>query len=383
MIAIPPGFGVPDSSQVVASFTNDYAGITVTTVGPYDRYVPGWTLVSVLADNGRDAAGAGAYYDRQTIQFTSAGEWYYVRINGVTAPAVAGAYFFKVLLWGDSGYLAGAEGTASSQCALYDKGSACFPAPPPGEAPTQFIATQNWPLLLVKGDVDPATVSGALSYGGYNTLLSGQPVQEAGMVYAKMRTRIDPATGQLRPDLPTVDAVAYFNATSNGLFEIDGVASGVYDFYASAAGYPQTLIQMRVMVLAGQSLHLSGVLQPGLVVHGDVYSKHQFGDEPWPESMYVKVELYDMPTLAQIPGLRCHASREARISSTVGGTRGCVGTHALRETLVFLGMNILPFTVSATPPEGLGHRIIRFQPETPQAFHCKILWASVLLRLGS
>ncbi len=301
MIAIPPGFNVPDASQVVSSFTNDYAGISVSKVGPYDRYIPGWTLVSVLAENGRDTVGTSVYYDRQTIQFTSAGEWYYVRINGVTAPNVAGSYFFKTLLWGDSGYLAGPEGTASSTCALYTKGSSCIPNPPPGEAPTQFIPTQNWPSLLVKGEVDPATVTGTLNYGSYNVLLNGQPVQEAGTVYAKMTTRIDPATGQQRPDLPTIDAVTYFNATSQGNFEIDGLAPGVYDFYASAAGYPETVIQGHVTVLRGQSLHVNGVLQPGSVIHGDVYSKHQFGDEPWPESMYVKVELYDRPTVGQIP----------------------------------------------------------------------------------
>ena len=300
MIGIPPGFLVPDSSQVVASFTNDYAGISVSQVGPEDRYIPGWTLVSVLAENGRDTSGGSVYYDRQTIQFTSAGEWYYIRINGVTAPNVAGDYFFKVLLWGDSGYLGGPEGTASSACALYVKGSACFVLPSP-EEPTQFIPTQNWPQMVVEGDIDPALVTGTLRYGGYNTLLVGEPVQEAGMVYAKMQTRIDPATGKPNPQLPTVDGVAYFNATSDGYFEIDGLAAGVYDFYASAAGYPETLIQANVTVLRAQSLHVTGILQPGPVIHGIIYSKHQFGDEPWPDSMYVKVELYDRPTLTQDP----------------------------------------------------------------------------------
>jgi hypothetical protein len=301
MIGIPPGFQVPDASQVVSSFTNDYAGISVSQVGPYDRYIPGWTLVSILAENGRDSVGSSVYYDRQTIQFTSANEWYYVRINGVTAPAVAGNYFFKVLLWGDSGYLAGQEGTASDSCLLYTKGSACFPDPLPGEAPTQFIPTQNWPSLLVQGDVDPAVVTGTLTYGTYNTLLNGQPIQEAGMVYARMRTRIDPSTKLARPDLPTTDAVGYFNATSQGQFEIDGLASGVYDFYASAAGYPQTLIQVGVSVLSGQSLHIAGILQPGVVINGDVYSKHEFGDEPWPKSMYIKIELYSGTTLNHNP----------------------------------------------------------------------------------
>ena len=204
MIGIPPGFGVVDASQVVSSFTNDYAGISVTQVGPDDRYIPGWTLVSILAENGRNSVGSSVYYDRQTIQFTSANEWYYVRINGVKAPVVAGDYFFKILLWGDSGYLGGPEGTASSSCNLYMKGSACFPLPPPGEAPTQFIPAQNWPHVLVEGDANPAVVTGNLRYGGYNPLLNGQSIQEAGMVYAKMKTRIDPSTKQQRPDLPTI-----------------------------------------------------------------------------------------------------------------------------------------------------------------------------------
>jgi len=301
MVGIPPGFNVPDASQVASSFTNDYAGISVTRVGPYDRYMPGWTLVSILAENGRDSSSASIYYDRQTIQFTAANEWYYIRINGVTAPPVAGDYFFKVLLWGDSGYLSGPEGTASSDCTLYSKGSACFPIPLPGEAPTQFIATQNWPHMLVEGDADPAVVTGNLRYGGYNPLLNGQSIQEAGMVYAKMRTRIDPATKQQRPDLPTIDAVGYLNSTAQGQFQIGGLAAGVYDFYASAAGYPQILIEGDVTVLSGQSLHVEGILQPGAVVHGSVYSKHQFGDQPWPESTYIKIELYAGPTVNHQP----------------------------------------------------------------------------------
>ena len=337
--------------------------ISVTKIGPYYRYIPGRTLVSVLAENGRDTLGSNVYYDRQTIQFTSAGEWYYVRINGVTAPTVAGSYFFKVLLWGDSGYLGGPEGTASSTCALYTKGSSCFPTPPPGEAPTQFIPTQNWPVLLVKGEVDPATVTGTLSYGGYNVLLSGQPIQEAGMVYAKMKTRIDPASGKQRPDLPTIDAMGYFNATSQGLFEIDGLAPGVYDFYASAAGYPESLIQSNAVVLKGQSLHVSGVLQPGPVIHGDVYSKHQFGDEPWPESMYVKVELYDRPTVSQIPDPRAQLVSWSPLPCVAGGQNffygwahagQCGDPRALRASLHFHGMSIRPRSGYGYPSSGSG-----------------------------
>ena len=319
MIAIPPGFNVPDASQVASSFTNDYAGISVTKIGPYDRYIPGWTLVSVLVENGRNSIGSNIYYDRQTLQFTSAGEWYYVRVNGVTAPNVAGSYFFKILLWGDSGYLAGSEGTASSRCLLYTKGSACFPDPLPGEAPTQFIPTENWPTLLVQGEVDSANVTGTVRYGGYNASLSGQPIQEAGMVYAKMKTRVDPYTNQQRPDLPTIDALGYFNATAQGRYEVDGLAPGIYDFYGSAAGYPQTLIKSGVTVLSGETLHFDGYLQPGPVIHGDVYSKHQFGDEPWPETTYIKIELYSGPTVGHKPDQNAQLVAWSPIPCVAGG----------------------------------------------------------------
>ena len=87
---------------------------------------------------------------------------------------------------------------------------------------------------------------------------------------------------------------------------MEGVAPGIYNLYAEAAGYPQTLIASGVQVLRGQSLHYDGYLQPGAVIHGNVYTKHQFGDEPWPAyeygngvvKQYIKIELYDGPTLS-------------------------------------------------------------------------------------
>jgi len=362
MIAIPPGFNVHDSSQVVSSFTNDYSGIYVTKVGPYDRYIPGWTLVTVLAENGRDTVGSSVYYDRQTIQFTSKSEWYYVRINGVTAPTVAGRYFFKILLWGDSGYLAGPEGTAFPTCAIYSKGSACFPNPAPGEAPTQFLPTENWPVTLVKGELDPAIITGVIRYGGYNATLNGQPVQEAGMVYAKMRIRLDPYTGQQRSDLPTVDAVGYFNSTAKGHYEVEGLAPGIYDLYASAAGYPQTLIQSSATVLKGQSLHFDGYLQPGPVIHGNVYTKHQFGDQPWPESTYVKIELYDGPTANHKPDPNAHLISWSPSPCVAGGQEffygfvhaGQCGDPRLASNIAFPWHEYNPANGYGFPTSGTG-----------------------------
>lgn len=348
-IALPPGFTAPDASQVVSSFTNDYAGIYVTKAGPYDRYAPGWTLVTVLADNGRNSGRGGfltfPYYDRQTLQFTNAGEWYYVRINGVTAPNVSGRYFFKILLWGDGGFLGGPEGTTNSNCSIYR--ASCFG--PPGilfpipnivcigcEAPTQFLPTENWPVMLVKGEVDPGIITGTIRYGGYNQSLYSLPLGEAGRVYAKMTTRLDPYTGQTRPDLPLVDAVGYINATARGHYEVEGVAPGVYDLYASASGYPLTLIQSRVTILKGQSLHLDGYLQPGPVIHGNVFTKHQFGDEPWPQAsgysgiqqtqnQYIKIELYDGPTLNHVPDPKATMVSWSPLPCVAGGQESYFG----------------------------------------------------------
>ena len=286
VILIPPNFIIPGQSQIVSTLTNSGNNIFTTQLSPYDRYAPGWWVVSIKAD-----AAINPGYNHQYINFTSASEWYYVRVNAVTAPQVAGRYFFKMMLYGGAAFLAPNSMSSTGGTASNSQASA------KGEPPTQFIPTQNWPVLLVKGEIDPAIITGTIRYAGYNQTLYSKPLGEAGRVYAKMTTRLDPYTGQGRSDLPLVDGVGYFNATAQGHYEVEGLAPGVYDLYASAAGYPQTLFVSGVTVLKGQSLHLDGYIQPGAVIHGNVFTKHQFGDEPWPENTYVKVELYDRPTL--------------------------------------------------------------------------------------
>ena len=316
-LLIPPGFSVPNTPQVVSTITNDYSGIAVARISPNDRYAPGWTLVRVLVDAGMDSSNPSTtpYYDHQAIDFTAAGEWYYIRINGVLAPPVAGRYFFKILLEGGTTSICGEEGTEIATGAL------------PGGSCSEFIPTENWPVLLVKGEVDPAILTGTIRYAGYNATLYGQPIQEAGRVYAKMKTRLDPYTGQQSPDLPTVDAVGYFNATANGHYEVEGLAPGIYDLYASAAGYPELLVASDFTVLKGQSLHLDGYLQPGPVIHGDVYSKHQFGDEPWPNTAYIKIELYDGPTLSHIPDSSANLVSWSPLPCIAGGQELYTGKY--------------------------------------------------------
>ena len=351
VILIPPEFKVPDASQIVSTITNDYAGYVVYKLGPYDRYAPNWTMVEIMADAATVAtadsgAGATPYSDHSWIDFTAVGEWYYVRINGVTAPATAGRYFFKMMLYSTTASIGGEEGVAqfgpgnsitTGNCKGYDLSGLVTP-----ESCTQFIPTENWPVMLVKGEIDPAIITGTIRYGGYNATLYSQPIQEAGRVRAVMTTRLDPYTGQARPDLPLVNGVGYFNGTNtcgavagctkNGIlypvgtvfgaaghYEVEGLAPGVYDLYASAAGYPETLIQSKFTVLKGQSLHFDGYLQPGPVIHGNVFTKHQFGDEPWPATQYIKIELYDGPTLNHVPDSKANMVSWSPLPCVAGG----------------------------------------------------------------
>jgi hypothetical protein len=344
IIDLPPGFKVNGGpSSIVSTITNSYDGINMQVAGPYDRYCPGCTAIVVQADAISSATGVPAaicgslacgtnneYYNHQFINFTTAGEWYYVRVNGVTAPSIAGRYFFKMWLGGLDG---------SSTTAQYYLGGEEGVNPTPysnGIQPSQFIPTENWPVMLVKGEVDPAIITGTIRYAGYNQTLYSQPLAEAGKVYAKMTTRIDPYTGQSRPDLPLVDAVGYFNATAHGHYEVEGIAPGVYDLYSSAMGYPQTLCNTGVSILKGQSLHFDCYLQPGPVVHGNVFTKHQFGDEPWPSStgcsynsliattngctnQYIKIELYDGPTLNHKPDSKANMVTWSPLPCVAGG----------------------------------------------------------------
>jgi hypothetical protein len=311
MILIPPGFQVPtDASDIVTTLTNDGANIYVTKLSPYDRYAPNWIMITIQVDG---AINPG--YNHQFINFTRAGEWYYTRVNGVRAPLTAGKYFFKMFLMGDSD-IYGVGPTLPGQGAI-------------GQLPDMWVPPQNWPVLLVKGEIDPAIITGTIRYGGYNSTLYGQPIGEAGRVYAHMETKIDPYTGQQITQCPTMgdvsvsgctNAVGYFNASATGHYEVEGIAPGVYTLYEQAAGFPTQVCASGVTVLKGQSLHFDCYVQPGPVIHGNVYTKHQFGDEPWmgenpacssvvgaitsctnPYNEYIKIEFYDAPTLSNIP----------------------------------------------------------------------------------
>jgi len=288
-ILIPPEFKIPDASQITSTITNN-AGPSIRkyTLSPYDRYAPGWTLIRIYADTYSLFPGSESIHF-----FGGQDEWYYVRINGATAPNVAGRYFFKMFLRGSTGTTQ-VGGVSTAPTATY------------------WVPTENWPVMLVKGELDPAIITGTIRYAGYNATLYGQGIQEAGMVWAHMTSKLDPYTGNnvmTCPDvtdptmaaIPCTDAWGFFNQTAQGHYEVEGVAPGVYTLYAEAAGYPIAVIASGVTILKGQSLHFDGYLQPGAVIHGNVFTKHQFGEEPWPENSYIKIELYGNPTVSNQP----------------------------------------------------------------------------------
>jgi hypothetical protein len=295
---VPPEFKGISRSKVVTSWTNNYDGISVFR-GDLDRnvyskgdgstdywtsmYAPGWTCVNIHADRGyyynktqKDPAlSSDIYYYPRCINFTDKAEWYYVALNDVVAPAISGRYFFKV------GFRC-PNMTVNTAWAIpqYEiDGSNYF----------QFMDIRNWPVLTVKGEIDPAIITGFIKFGGWNTTLYGQNVTLSGRVRA-VGIADNPYTGVslAKP----VEARGYFNQTAKGHYEVEGVAPGTYDIYASCAGYPEMKIASGVKIQKGQSYHIDGYLTPGAVVHGTVFSKCGTGEVQWGAAQPMRIEIY-------------------------------------------------------------------------------------------
>src|SRR5208282_4204256 len=99
--------------------------------------------------------------------------------------------------------------------------------------------------------------------------------------------------------------------------------------YAEAAGYPMELVSPGVTMLPGQSLHFDANLNPGVVIHGDVYSKHQVGDQPWLDNSFIEIELYDQPTNNHLPDPRANLVSWSPLPCIAGGQESYVGgSHA-------------------------------------------------------
>ena len=251
-----------ENTNIITTITDSYGNIFVTRADRSDPFEPGSWIVFITAP--------------RNITFTAAhnwSEWYYIRINQMKAPQVAGRYFFKLFL--DNHYPIRQQGFQPSLI-------------------NSTMPMENWPVLLVKGEVDPGIVWGTVRYGDIaNGTLYGLPLHLPGRVRA-VGTAIDPLTGEStgRP----VEARGYFNASAQGHFEIEGIAPGVYDIYASAAGFPEQKAAQGVKILRGQSFRLDPYLKAGPEIRGQVFSKEKFGRAPWPGQLPITVVIYDSNT---------------------------------------------------------------------------------------
>lgn len=245
-----------DNTNIVTTITSDYGSIFVTRADINDPFEPGSWIIYIRAPP-------------SGIVFTKTFDnWYYIRINQMKAPFTSGRYFFKMFL-NDS----------------YPTHNGVSPANIAGTMPME-----NWPVLLVKGEVDPAIISGTLRYGDLNGTLYGSPINLPGIVRA-LGVATDPLTNQ--PTGRAVETRGYFNATANGHYELEGVAPGIYDIYASAAGMPEQRIAHGVQVTRGQSLQLSGYLKVGPQLRATIFSKSGFGETPWPAQRPISVIIYN------------------------------------------------------------------------------------------
>ncbi len=281
-IYLPPEFDlsrlIDNPGLISTSWTNHLADYYLYRVNQWDAWGPSWWVLRI---------GAPIYWWGPEHNFA---EWWYVRLNQVIAPKIAGRYFFKIFLESgldNSMHWPGGFANGLPFAVFNPDGTASTGGGgrTPMGASAVAMPVQNWPVLLVKGEIDPAIVTGTLRYGTFNTTIYGRAIDLPGRVRL-VGNAIDPYDPK-RPVLARkVEARGYFNASARGHFEVEGVAPGVYDILASAAGYPEQLIASKVTLLAGQSFHVDGYLQPGAVVHGQVFSKHNFGEEPWPATQY-------------------------------------------------------------------------------------------------
>jgi hypothetical protein len=249
-----------DNSNIVTTITDNYGNIFITRADQYDPFEPGSWIVYIQGppsgitfspNNGRD-------------------NWYYVRINQMKAPFTAGRYFFKMFLNNSYPLHRGDLGVKQ-----YIMGT---------------MPMENWPVLLVKGEVDPAIISGTIRFGDLNSTLYGLPINLPGRVRA---VGIASNPTSLEPTGRAVEAHGYFNATAKGHYEIEGVAPGLYTIYASAAGMPEQKIATNVRVARGQSLHFDGYLQVGPQLRGTVFSKQGYGTVQWPAQRPISIVVYD------------------------------------------------------------------------------------------
>lgn len=238
-VYIPPEFGgldQGDTSNVWTNATNDYNLISVRIMDQWDARAPGWWRVRVSS-----VTSPKAGYDEYGMA---------LRLFNLTAPSVAGRYFFKVFL-----------------------------------NETTSIGAKNFPTVVVEADINPAYISGTVRYGGPDLKRYGAPLDKPGKVLAS----------GLTPDGRRVEAVAYFNGSARGSYTLYGLAEGTYNLTFSASGFPPLTLDRPISVHRGQSLEgIDAYISEGLIANITIWSKCRGRPIPWSEPLPIAVELLDM-----------------------------------------------------------------------------------------
>jgi len=307
-VAIPPEF-TPlgdwengETTNAKTSITNDYALIKTGKLPNDDEVAPGWWYVAVSAAtdplHGHQGVlwppGKDPYPDRQVRSGDFAG-CYWIWTGGLKAPSCAGKYFFKIF---NSGYYC-------PICLRFHR--------------MECIPFENFPVLLVKGELDPGYIQGRILYGGnfYYGYFYGDPIEDVGGRVIAEGEAIDPVTNE--PTGRKVCAVGYFSEDAEGYYEIEGLAPGIYTLTAEAAGFPPVTLATEITVKRGQSIHGVDIyLYPGAKIQLKVNSKCPTGAVPWPDYLlfydefmeeyyidedYIAIELLDEEGNTVIPRL--------------------------------------------------------------------------------
>jgi hypothetical protein len=131
-----------EDNNIVTTVTNDWGDINVRQADVKDPFGPGWWVIEIYGD-----FNFTADFSEKVVY----PEWYYVRVNGLAAPKISGRYMFKMFL------------NSTYPKVLVDSPSDGFGD---GEIDNMVLSTmpvENWPVLLVKGELDPAIAFGCAS----------------------------------------------------------------------------------------------------------------------------------------------------------------------------------------------------------------------------
>ncbi|MCX6660667.1 MAG: carboxypeptidase-like regulatory domain-containing protein [Candidatus Bathyarchaeota archaeon] len=301
---------------------------------------------------------------------------YRIKIMNMKAPTCAGKYFFKTFYtstdqpFASIGILPHQTGGTNAISAFYDTRGGWpdlwqmpdvpavdTPAGGPGY-PASALGTftndpwagylngyfekydtfepENYAVILVKGEIDPGYIQGTVRYCGHSQYYYGSyygaGVHTSGKVIAE-GTALDPVTGQ--PTGRQVCAVGWFlgqlpgqgewwkdrQTGSEGYYQIEGLAPGIYTLTAYAAGFVPRTLATQLTVNRGQSL--SGVdiyVCPTAKLQTKVFSKCPTGPVDWP--VYVTMDNFpaSLTMLPVVPG-----GASVRGTTASGGTGVPVG----------------------------------------------------------